>query len=773
MTLHYSVQRILSLAAITFCAGVSAQDNNVQVNGTDDTVAVSYAGDDLRIGIGIDDDGDIHGEYFNVFGEDEDSNWIGEMWLSESRGGLKASYHWLTNNATLETANDETRVGKAFLAVDQNEHDDRKVTIGLGLESQRLFWGAYFMHSITGQRLVDALSMTTTDVLTGIDNGQNFTQNQFTTVNTNIFEEGYDYGLGFRIGHYYDNALIRLRGGLDYELGDRDADQLTYSLGVEKFFENTGHSLDLLVEHYDKDGQFEIDDGDTRATLYYRYAFGNSYKPRNRVVQTQVESLVDPIRNPVYVKNRATISREALFDLDEFYIRPDAAGTLQEVIRYIESHEVVEGIEVIGHTCDIASDAYNLTLSKNRANSVAEYLRDNGLANIEITTTGMGESQPKYDNSNPATQPLNRRVEIEFISLQTDDVVEFVCPDTTTPVDGGEQCKSVVWEQEVVPNPVWIHRALRNPVEHKRIVDTYRTVETDTTVTLGDRVITNTFPGAGDDSAITNVDTPVLINLLANDSDPDNDSLTITSITAPANGSVSDNGDGSVVYTPNAGFFGSDVFGYSIDDGNGGSAAATVTVTVLEQPPIQAVDDAITTQRNTPITIDTGDLLANDQIDVNFNFSVATQPVNGQLSGGSVGADVSLTYTPNRDFVGTDSFTYTVSNDSGQSSTATVTITVEAFNRAPIANDDDATTAKDTNVIIDVLANDSDPDGDSLTIIDVTQMTEFGSAEITADGRILYIPMPGWWGGDELTYTIDDGFGGQASATITLFVRER
>ncbi len=770
MSLQLQIQRILLLAAITFCAGVSAQDADVQVNGTDDNVAVSYAGDDLRIGIGIDDDGDIHGEYFNVFGEDEDSNWIGEMWLSESRGGLKASYHWLTQGATMETATDDTRIGKAFMAVDQNEEDDRKVTIGLGLESQRLFWGAYLMHSITGQRLVDALSLTTTEILTGVSNGQNFTQNQFTTVNTNIFEEGYDYGLGVRVGHYYDNALIRVRGGLDYELGDGDADQLTYSLGVEKFFENTGHSLDLLVEYYDKDGQFEIDDGDTRATLYYRYAFGNSYKPRNRVVRTQVESLVDPIRNPVYVKNRATISREALFDLDEFFIRADAAGTLQEVIRYIESHEVVEGIEVIGHTCDIASDAYNLTLSKNRANSVADYLRGNGLGNIDISTTGMGESQPKYDNSDPATQPLNRRVEIEFISLQTDDVVEFVCPDETTPVDGSDQCKSVSWEQEVVPNPVWIHRALRNPVEHKRIVDTYRTVETDTTVTLGDQVVINNFPGAADDSAITNADTPVLINLLANDSDPDNDGLTITSITAPASGTVSDNGDGTVTYTPNAGFFGSDGFSYSVDDGNGGSASANVTVTVIELPPIQAVDDALTTQRNTPINIDTGDLLANDEVDVNFAFSIAGQPGNGQLS---LGSDVTLTYTPDRDFVGTDSFSYTISDDNGQSSTATVTINVEAFNRAPIANADDASTAKDTNVIIDVLANDSDPDGDSLTIIDVTQMTEFGSAEITADGRILYIPMPGWWGGDELTYTIDDGFGGQASATITLLIYEQ
>ena len=84
--------------------------------------------------------------------------------------------------------------------------------------------------------------------------------------------------------------------------------------------------------------------------------------------------------------------------------------------------------------------------------------------------------------------------------------------------------------------------------------------------------------------------------------------------------------------------------------------------------------------------------------------------------------------------------------------------------------DDAAATRKNTAVTIDVLANDSDPDGDALTIISVTDLTEFGSAVITPDNMILYTPMPNWWGGDQLNYTISDGFGGEATATITLSV---
>jgi hypothetical protein len=101
-----------------------------------------------------------------------------------------------------------------------------------------------------------------------------------------------------------------------------------------------------------------------------------------------------------------------------------------------------------------------------------------------------------------------------------------------------------------------------------------------------------------------------------------------------------------------------------------------------------------------------------------------------------------------------------------------VTITVvevELPNEAPVANDDLAFTWKDTPVVIDVLANDFDPDGDPLTIIEVVNTT-MGTTEINADGTVTYHPMPGWWGGDTFTYTISDPDGATATATVALDV---
>ena len=76
-------------------------------------------------------------------------------------------------------------------------------------------------------------------------------------------------------------------------------------------------------------------------------------------------------------------------------------------------------------------------------------------------------------------------------------------------------------------------------------------------------------------------------------------------------------------------------------------------------------------------------------------------------------------------------------------------------------------------MVIDVLANDSDPDGDPLSIISVSpRETGFGVVEIQSDNTILYTPNPGWWGGDEFVYTVSDGFGGEASARVTLTITE-
>jgi hypothetical protein len=253
--------------------------------------------------------------------------------------------------------------------------------------------------------------------------------------------------------------------------------------------------------------------------------------------------------------------------------------------------------------------------------------------------------------------------------------------------------------------------------------------------------------------------------VLANDSDPDGDPLTISGVTAPANGSVSASG-ATITYTPAPGFSGTDRFTYTIDDGRGGSATANVTVTVgaaPNQPPV-AIDDAATTISGTPVSID---VLANDSDPDGDPLTI--QSVGAPRLGTVAISGGAIVYTPAAGAVGTDAFTYTINDGRGGTATANVTVTITPPpNNPPIAVDDAATTAFATPVTIDVLANDSDPDGDALTIVSVTQPA--GGIATIENGRITYAPSRAFSGLDTFTYTISDGHGHSSSATVTVDV---
>ncbi|WGK65037.1 Ig-like domain-containing protein [Croceiramulus getboli] len=275
-----------------------------------------------------------------------------------------------------------------------------------------------------------------------------------------------------------------------------------------------------------------------------------------------------------------------------------------------------------------------------------------------------------------------------------------------------------------------------------------------------------------DDTATTPEDTPVVIDVLANDGfDPDTD-VEVTSVTDPENGSVVINADGTVTYTPDPDFVGEDTFEYTVTvtnpDGTTSEETATVTVTVT--PVNDVMDDTATTPEDTPVVID---VLANDGFDPDTDVEVTsvTDPENGSVV---INADGTVTYTPDPDFVGEDTFEYTVTvtNPDGTTSeeTATVTVTVTPVNDVM---DDTATTPEDTPVVIDVLANDGfDPD----TEVEVTSVTdpENGSVVINADGTVTYTPDPDFVGEDTFEYTVTvtnpDGTTSEETATVTVTV---
>ena len=276
----------------------------------------------------------------------------------------------------------------------------------------------------------------------------------------------------------------------------------------------------------------------------------------------------------------------------------------------------------------------------------------------------------------------------------------------------------------------------------------------------------NDAPVAADDAATTDEETAVIVAVLANDTDVDGDALTVDDVTSPSHGMVKVNAAGTITYTPHTDFNGADRFTYTVADGVGGTATASVilTVTPVNDLPV-AADDAATTDEETAVIVE---VLANDTDADGDALTVddMTSPSHGTVI---VNADGTITYTPHTDFNGADTFTYTVADGQAGTDEATVTITVSPVNDLPVAADDAATTDEETAVTVEVLANDTDVDGDALTVDDVTSPSH-GTVKVNADGTITYTPNTNFTGADTFTYTVSDGAGGTAEASVTVTV---
>ena len=287
----------------------------------------------------------------------------------------------------------------------------------------------------------------------------------------------------------------------------------------------------------------------------------------------------------------------------------------------------------------------------------------------------------------------------------------------------------------------------------------------------------NDAPVANDDSDTTPEDTPVTTNVVANDTDVDGTVVAsaVAIVSGPSNGSILNNGDDTVTYTPNANFNGSDIYTYTVQDSDGATSnVATVTITVgsVNDLPI-ANDDLVLTDEDTPVPIEV--TLNDDDPDGTIDptmIMINDAPGSGTVQ---VARDGTITYSPAPDFSGIDLFTYTVDDNKGATSNvATVVVTVVEVNDPPIAEDDLATTEAGVPVSIAVLINDTDPDG-SLIPGTVTTLSEpeSGTATVNRDGTITYTSVDGLVGTDQFTYTVEDDQDAISNeATVTVEVLE-
>ncbi|EHW0695481.1 tandem-95 repeat protein [Vibrio parahaemolyticus] len=381
-------------------------------------------------------------------------------------------------------------------------------------------------------------------------------------------------------------------------------------------------------------------------------------------------------------------------------------------------------------------------------------------------------------------------------------------------------------------------------------------VSESTTVNV-DVTPVNDVPVAKDDTATTQEDTAVTIDVLPNDTDIDGDTLRIGSASVPETQGKVEIVDDKLVFTPAENFHGDAEITYTITDGAlTDQATANVTVTAVNDTPVveSSIADQTLVEDFTPYTIDLNTAFSDvDNVDGELTFSVSgnsnvnvsiengiatisptadwngsetltftatdssgesisqtvnftVAPVadivadkatvvedtptiikvlgndtfegdgkvvsldanNGPANGTvSVNPDGSVTYTPNDNYVGKDTFTYVVTSGGVSESTA-VEVNVTPVNDAPVAKDDIATTQEDTAVTIDVLSNDTDVDGDKLSIQSATVPEAQGKVEIV-DGKLVFTPAENFNGHAEITYTVTDGqLTDEAKVTVTV-----
>lgn len=299
---------------------------------------------------------------------------------------------------------------------------------------------------------------------------------------------------------------------------------------------------------------------------------------------------------------------------------------------------------------------------------------------------------------------------------------------------------------------------------------------TTSTITIGINP-GNDAPVANEDTASVIEGDAVTVAVRGNDTDPENDSLTVTGVTQGANGSVViDAVTGNPIYTPNSGFAGVDTFTYTINDGNGNSDNATVTVqvTAADQPSAMS-PESITINEDTFFL---GNVLTNDS-DPDDTLGITSFEVDGNTY--TVGANAiiagvgDITIFPSGDYRFNAEPNYygpvpviTYTTNTGSSST--LTITVDPVNDAPGAVADLFTTTRDLSIdipVADLLLNDTDIDLDTLSVNLVSGATN-GTVSISGS-VVTFIPTPGFTGEASFTYGVTDG-SLTDTATVTINV---
>lgn len=268
----------------------------------------------------------------------------------------------------------------------------------------------------------------------------------------------------------------------------------------------------------------------------------------------------------------------------------------------------------------------------------------------------------------------------------------------------------------------------------------------------------NDLPTALAQTVNVNEDQSVGITLTG--SDVDGDALTYTVLNGPSNGVLT----GSVpnlTYTPNNNFSGADSFTFKANDGVGDSGSETINIVVnnINDAPIAETQSLNTNEDEAlPIT-----LTGTDVENASLSYTVVSGPTHGVLSG----SGASVTYTPNLNYYGGDSFSFKVNDGQLDSNIAVISLTVNSVNDLPTAQDNNFSVSEDNILNNSVLG--LDVEGDTLTYIVVSNPSH-GLLSLNNNGNFTYTPTTNYHGTDSFTFKVNDGLGDSNTATVTLTI---
>jgi gliding motility-associated-like protein len=568
------------------------------------------------------------------------------------------------------------------------------------------------------------------------------------------------------------------------------------------------------------EGQLSVDNsGNVTYTpaLNYFGTFEHTYSVKNNngdeAGEGIIEMTVTPVNDPpVAADDAATTNKNISTDIDVANNDTDVDGTVDP--NTIDLNTTVAGVQA---SFENASGTWEVVGGKVRfqpaqgltgAASTTYSIQDNeglvsNVANINVTINDV--NAPPVANDDAASTPEDTPVDVVILANDTDDTLLDAASVDLDPAVAGKQSTRTTAGGTFSVNASGVLQFVPDANFNGNVVVTYTVNDNDgatsniATVTITVTAV-NDPPVAANDNATTQKNTPVDIDVAANDSDVENGIDKNTIDLDPATAGIQTTrttADGAwtivsqlVRYTPAANFVGTTAITYTINDTDGAkSNEATITVTVqnVNSAPV-AGNDAAVVNEDTSIAIN---ILANDSDDTGLNPasvdldpSTAGQQLTLTVAAGTFSVNNAgvLSFVPALNWNGVVTIYYTVQDtDNVVSNVASVEVTVTPVNDPPVAVNDNAATAEDTPVNVNVIANDTDVDGtiNGATVdLDVntagiqnTRTTVGGQYTVNTAGVVTFTPAANYNGTTVIQYNVQDNEGATSNnASISIVV---